>query len=136
MNRITEAHIFVWRATTPAIQKCALRLFDSFNSETTKINFQFLSILHRHVNSMIIMNAMIIEPRYEKPDFFCIYEDKDADQLCGNRTVDQRLCFATQIVQCLNLLNPKFQASCSLLWLCSPVYVRPGQKPRRPVFSQ
>ena len=40
MNRITEAHIFVWRAT-PAIQ-CALRLFDSFNSETTKINYQFL----------------------------------------------------------------------------------------------
>ena len=40
MDRITEAHIFVWRAT-PAIQ-CALRLFDSFNSETTKINYQFL----------------------------------------------------------------------------------------------
>ena len=40
MNRITEAHIFVWRAT-PAIQ-CALRLFDSFNSEATKINYQFL----------------------------------------------------------------------------------------------
>ena len=27
-----------------------------------------------------------------KPDF-CICEDKDADQLCGNRTTDQRLCF-------------------------------------------
>ena len=26
----------------PAIQ-CALRLFDSFNSETTKINYQFLN---------------------------------------------------------------------------------------------
>ena len=38
MNRITEAHIFVWRATI----QCALRLFDSFNSETTKINYQFL----------------------------------------------------------------------------------------------
>ena len=41
MNRITEAHIFVWRAT-PAIQ-CALRLFDSFNSENTKINYQLLN---------------------------------------------------------------------------------------------
>ena len=40
MNRITEAHIFVWRATLA--RQCALRLFDSFNSETTKINYQFL----------------------------------------------------------------------------------------------
>ena len=24
---------------------------------------------------------------------FCICENKDADQLCGNRTADQRLCF-------------------------------------------
>ena len=24
---------------------------------------------------------------------FCIYENKAADQLCGNRTADQRLCF-------------------------------------------
>ena len=27
-----------------------------------------------------------------KPDF-CICENKDADQLCGNREADQRLCF-------------------------------------------
>ena len=33
-------------------------------------------------------------------------------------------------------LNPKFQASSHLLWLHSPVCVGPGQKPRRPVFSQ
>ena len=25
--------------------------------------------------------------------YFCICENKDADQLCGNRTADQRLCF-------------------------------------------
>ena len=24
---------------------------------------------------------------------FCICENKDADQLCGNREADQRLCF-------------------------------------------
>ena len=24
---------------------------------------------------------------------FCICENKDADQLCGNRTADQHLCF-------------------------------------------
>ena len=32
------------------------------------------------------------EPRHEKTGF-CICETKDADQLCGNRTADQRLCF-------------------------------------------
>ena len=32
------------------------------------------------------------EPRPEKKDF-CICENKAADQLCGNRTTDQQLCF-------------------------------------------
>ena len=44
--------------------------------------------------------------------------------------------FATQIIQSLFFLNPKFQASSHLLWLYSPVCVRPGQNPRRLVFSQ
>ena len=44
--------------------------------------------------------------------------------------------FATQIVQSLYYLNPKFQASSHHLWLYSPVCVGPGRKPRRPVFSE
>ena len=28
------------------------------------------------------------------------------------------------------------KASSHIMWLCSPVCVRPGRKPRRPVFSQ
>ena len=44
--------------------------------------------------------------------------------------------FAIWIVQSLYYLNPKFQASSYLLWLHSPVCVRPGRKPRRPVSSQ
>ena len=67
---------------------------------------------------------------------FCICENKDADQLRGNREADQRLCFATRIVKYLYFLNPKFQASSHLLWLYSLVCVGPGRKPRRPVFSQ
>ena len=43
---------------------------------------------------------------------------------------------ATRIVQSLFYLNPKFQACSHILWLYSPVCVRPGRKPRRPVFSQ
>ena len=55
---------------------------------------------------------------------FCICENKDAVQLRGNREADQRLfIFATQIVQSLYFLNPKFQDSSHLLWLHSPVCV-------------
>ena len=35
----------------------------------------------------------VYEPRSEKTVFFCICENKDADQLRGNREADQRLCF-------------------------------------------
>ena len=69
-----------------------------------------------------------------KPDF-CICENKDADQLRGNREVrSASFVFATRIVQSLYFLNPKFRASSHLLWLYSPVCVGPGRKPRRPVF--
>ena len=44
--------------------------------------------------------------------------------------------FATWIVQSLFYLNPKFKASSCLLWLYSPVHVRPGRKPRIQVFSR
>ena len=40
---------------------------------------------------------------------FCICENKAADQLCGNRTADQRLCFRYKDVQSLFFLNPKFK---------------------------
>ena len=43
--------------------------------------------------------------------------------------------FATQTVQFLFFVNPKIQASSLLLRLYRPVHVRPGGKPRRPVFS-
>ena len=64
---------------------------------------------------------------------FCICEYKDADQLRG---LIIAFVFAIRIVQSLFYLNPKFQASIHPLWLYSPVCVGPGQKPRRPGFSQ
>ena len=70
-----------------------------------------------------------------KPDF-PLYAKKDADQLRGNREADQRLCFRYTDTQSLYFLNPKFQASSHLVWLYSLVCVGPGQKPRRPVFSE
>ena len=42
--------------------------------------------------------------------------------------------FATQIVQSLIFLNPKFPATSHILWLYSPVCVDPGWKTLRPVF--
>ena len=70
------------------------------------------------------------ESRREKTGFLHM-QNKDADQLCSNSA----FVFATPIVQSLYYLNPKFQASCYLLWLYSLVCVGPGRKPRRPVFS-
>ena len=40
---------------------------------------------------------------------FCKCENKDADQLCGNRTADQRLCFRYIDTQSLCFLNPNFK---------------------------
>ena len=67
---------------------------------------------------------------------FCICENKDADQLRGDREADQRLCFRYTDSKSLFYLNPKFQVSSYIQLLCSLVCVGPGQKPRRPVFSQ
>ena len=62
---------------------------------------------------------------------FCLCENKGSDQLRSNCEADQRLCFrySDSTVQFLFFLNPEFQAS-------SSVCVRPGRKPRRPVFSR
>ena len=68
-----------------------------------------------------------------KPDF-CLCENKGADQLRGNREADQRLCFRYSD-STISLLS-KFQASYHFLRLHRPVYVGPGRKPRRPVFSR
>ena len=82
-----------------------------------------------------LLDTLLYEPRDEKTGF-CICRNKDADQLRSNCAADQRLFFATRIVESLFFLHPKFQTSSNLLWLCSLVCVGPGRKPRRPVFSQ
>ena len=61
---------------------------------------------------------------------FCICENKDADQLRGNREADQHLCFR-YIDSTIPLLPKSY-----LLRLYNPVCVGPGRKPRRPVFTQ
>ena len=55
-----------------------------------------------------------------KPDF-CICENKGADQLCGNCTTDQCLCFSYTDCTSPYFLSLKFQASSYLLWVYSLV---------------
>ena len=59
----------------------------------------------------------------------CVGENKDADQLRGNRELISAFVFATWIVQFLHYLYPKFQASSIFLCLYRPVCVRPVLKP-------
>ena len=69
---------------------------------------------------------------------FCICENKDADQLRGDREADDRLCFHYIDSAIPVLSESQIKASSHLILLClySPVCVRPGRKPRRPVFSK
>ena len=55
------------------------------------LNLKSLLILASSVSMSLYL--MLNEPRREKTGFFCICENKDADQLRGNREADQRLCF-------------------------------------------
>ena len=62
------------------------------------ISFVFESPFKHNLNILHTKNkciAMIYEPRHEETFFFffCICENKDADQLRGNHEADQRLCF-------------------------------------------
>ena len=67
---------------------------------------------------------------------FCICENKDADQLRGNREAGQRLCFRN-IDSAISLLSEsKISSHSHLLWLYSLDCVGPGRKPRGMVFSQ
>ena len=73
------------------------------------------------------MQRKSFEPRHEKT--FAYAKIKTQISFAVTAKLISAFVFATQIVQSLYFLNPKFQASCHLLWLYSPVCVRPGRKP-------
>ena len=78
--------------------------------------------------------SLSFHPRSEKTGFF-ICKNKGADQLCGDRPADQRLCF--RYINSTNpcFLNPKFNTSSHLLLLYNLICAGPGWKPRRQVLS-
>ena len=80
-------------------------------------------------------NVYILSRVVRKPDF-AYAKTKTQISFAVTAKLISAFVFATRIVQFLFYLNPKFQASSNLLWLYSPVCVRPGRKPRRSVFSQ
>ena len=69
---------------------------------------------------------------------FCIYKNRYADQLRGNREADRRLCFRYMDSKIPLLPKYKHFKPLAILCGCSLVCpgVGPGRKPRRPVFSQ
>ena len=70
-----------------------------------------------------------------KPDF-CICENKDTDQLCDNRTADQRLCFHYIDSTIPLLSNSKISSRQPSCVVVQPGLCGAGRKPQRPVFSQ
>ena len=89
----------------------------SFNIQLIIVKFQNVWMPENFAVTSIKLSLVM-----RKPDF-CICENKDADQLRGNREADQHLCFRYTLVQSIYYLNPKFQASSHLLKLYSLVCV-------------
>ena len=84
-----------------------------------------------------LRHQAIYEPRHEKTGFsFAYAKTKTQISFAVTAKLISAFVFAIRIVQSLYYPNPKFQAYTHLLWLYSPVCVRPGRKPRRPVFSE
>ena len=71
------------------------------------------------------MRSAVDMSRVMRKPMFCICENKDADQLRGNRGADQRLCFR-YIDSTISLL----QASNHPLWMSSPVCLGLGPNPK------
>ena len=74
-----------------------------FLNETLCQTFSSVQYLNLDVNYNL--------SRFVRKPTFCTCENKDADQLRGNREADQRLCFRYIDSTIPLLSHPKFQAS-------------------------
>ena len=90
--------------------------------------------LRHKPGSLQYSHSLIYLSRDVRKPAFCIWENKEADQLRGYREADQRLCFRYIDSTC-NPSTSYIRNFKPLVWLYSPVCVGPGRKPRRPVFS-
>ena len=76
-----------------------------------------------------IVMQLMYEPRHEKKTDFAYAKTKTQISFALTAKLISAFVFATKLVQFLYFLNPKFQASSYLLWLCRLVCVGPGRKP-------
>ena len=61
---------------------------------------------HKAFQAVMLSHCIALSLVMRKPAF-CICENKDADQLRGNREADQCLCFRDTDSKSLSFLNPK-----------------------------
>ena len=81
-------------------------------------------------NQNIWLYGEISEPRHEKTGFLHMRKQTHIS-FAETANLISAFVFASQIVQSIYFLNPKFQASNHFLQLYSLVCVRPGRKPQR-----
>ena len=72
----------------------------------------------------------LFETRREKTGFLHMCKTKTQISFAVTAKLISAFVFATQIVQSLNFLYNKFQASSHLVWLYSLVCVGPGRDPK------
>ena len=83
-------------------------------SETQKTDFLMMQLMFYRYNVTCPCNFDLLESlfymsRIMRKPAFCICENKGADQLCGNRTADQHLCF--RYIDSTTPLLPKYEIS-------------------------
>ena len=100
-------------------------------SETTKPNEPCLEKIYH-----LLMRTKVQLSLFMRKPFFAYAKTKTQISFTVTTKLISAFVFATRIVQFLYFLSVKFQASSHLQQLHSPVCVRPGRKPRRPVYSQ
>ena len=106
---------------------------------TISISIEICSKLLQYVvqnfNTTVLRVPVLNEPRHEKNRLFAYAKTKTQISFAVTAKLISAFVFATRIIQSLLFLYTKFQASSHLVKLYSLVYVGPGRKPRRPVFS-
>ena len=113
-----------------------LVLLSNFVKKMEKHVYNFFARMERsciEVGKWIHVSLVMRKPFFF---FFAYAKIKTQISFAVTAKLISAFVFATQMVQSLYFLKSKFQASSHLLWLCSPLCVRPGRKPRRQVFSQ
>ena len=83
---------------------------------------------------MLEHRLIFIIERHHENSIFAYAKTKAQISCAVTAQLISAFVFTTHIVQFLLHLYPKFQASSHLLWMHRPFCVRPGWKPRRPVF--